>query len=108
LGEAPLVFISARQREGINELEDAIHQKIWDSRIDLTENIFITRMRHEEKLQKASEALEGVQRSLEDSLPLEFLAADLRSALDWLGEITGESFTDEVLDKIFSEFCIGK
>lgn len=108
LGGAPLVFISARQREGINELEDAIHQKIWDSRIDLTENIFITRMRHEEKLQKASEALEGAQRSLEDSLPLEFLAADLRSALDWLGEITGESFTDEVLDKIFSEFCIGK
>lgn len=108
MGGAPLVFISAKKREGIDELEAAIHQKIWDSGIDLTENVLITRMRHEEKLRKASEALEGVLFSMKDSLPLEFLAADLRSALDWLGEITGESFTDEVLDRIFSEFCIGK
>ncbi|MBI5186521.1 MAG: tRNA uridine-5-carboxymethylaminomethyl(34) synthesis GTPase MnmE [Nitrospinae bacterium] len=108
LGGAPLVLISAKNREGIYELEDAIHQKIWDSGIDLTENVLITRMRHEEKLRKASEALEGVLASMKDSLPLEFMAADLRSALDWLGEITGESFTDEVLDRIFSEFCIGK
>ncbi len=102
------VQISAKKKEGIDALEEAIYQTIWDSKTDLTENVLITRMRHEEKIQKAIGALRGVLRSLQESLPPEFVAADLRSALDWLGEITGESYSEEVLEKIFSEFCIGK
>ena len=102
------VLVSAQSKKGLDQLEEAIYQKIWNSGMDLTENVFITRMRHEEKLRKAGEALEGVLRSLENALPPEFVAGDLHSALDWLGEITGETHTEEVLDKIFSEFCVGK
>ena len=108
LPHSTTVQISAKKKEGIHGLEEAIYQTIWDSKMDMSENVLITRMRHEEKIQKAIGALRGVLRSLQDSLPPEFVAADLRSALDWLGEITGESYSDEVLEKIFSEFCIGK
>jgi len=105
---APVISISARTREGIKGLEDALYQKIWDTGIDLTENVLITRMRHEETLRKAGEALQGISHAVENSLPLEFIAADLRSALDILGEITGDNFTEDLLDQIFREFCIGK
>jgi tRNA modification GTPase len=68
----------------------------------------VTRLRHQDALVKAIEALDGAVGSVEARLSGEFVAMDLRAAIDALGEITGAVSTDDILDRIFREFCIGK
>ena len=72
------------------------------------EGIFITRERHRERLSKAHDSLSKAVDAIKQNLSSEFIAADLRLSLDSLGEITGETYTEDVLDRIFQEFCIGK
>jgi tRNA modification GTPase len=76
--------------------------------LEAREGVVITRLRHRQALERASEALHGATESVTGRLAPEFLADDLRAALDSLGEITGRVTTDDILDRIFSEFCIGK
>ena len=64
--------------------------------------------RHRDALRRADEHLAQAERTFEEGLPLDFAAIDLRAALDALGEITGETATADLLDRIFAEFCIGK
>ena len=68
----------------------------------------VTNARHYEALQKADEALQSVLRGLDVGITGDFLAMDIRRALAHLGEITGEVVVDDLLDNIFSNFCIGK
>jgi tRNA modification GTPase len=68
----------------------------------------VTRLRHQASLQKAEEALAKTLESIHAKLSGEFVAVDLRGAIDALGEITGAVSTDDILDRVFSEFCIGK
>ena len=71
-------------------------------------SVLVTSVRHQECLRQAAEHLRASLASLEEGLPLDFVSIDLRSAYDALGEITGDTASDDLLDKIFGEFCIGK
>ncbi len=102
-----LLFISAKTGEGIEELKKALDHLTGDSQL-ISENVIITNLRHYEALMKVTESLERVLSGLENKIPEDLIAIDVRQAIHYLGEITGEITTDEILGNIFKNFCIGK
>lgn len=103
-----MVWISVRTGAGLDTLRDALRTLLLRADFEPGEAAVVTRLRHRTNLIKACEALVAAAESVENRLSGEFVAMDLRAALDALGEITGAVTTDEILDRIFSEFCIGK
>jgi len=104
-----LHYISTATGDGIEALRDTIadlflHGKLTDNR-DLA---FLTDARHRDALEKAVDSLSRFRAALADGLSFELLAIDLRDALDALGQITGQTTPDDILDLIFDKFCIGK
>jgi tRNA modification GTPase len=108
LPQNKIMKISAKYGSGIEELKNAI----WaDTGADKEENagqVMITNMRHKLALEKALRNIESARENIAGGISPEFTAFDLREALDNLDEITGKKINDEILDKIFSGFCIGK
>ncbi len=101
------VFISAKNNTGIDELKTEILRKV-DLHNLHTDDVLVTNIRHLEALQKTNESLTQVLRGIDNPVTSDFLAMDIRQALHHLGEITGSVSTDDLLDNIFSKFCIGK
>ena len=102
-----IVFISAKENTGIEELKNELFLSVTDTNI-LTENIIITNSRHYEALQHVEGSLNDIRIGLENKVPGDLLALDIRRCLYYLGEITGEITNEDRLDYIFSKFCIGK
>ena len=102
-----LLFISAKTGKGIDELKKLLGKAVERERLN-SENVIITNIRHYEALLKVSESLQRVRSGLDSSLPEDLIAIDIRQAIHYLGEITGEITTDEILQNIFRNFCIGK
>jgi tRNA modification GTPase len=100
--------VSALQDIGFEELKASIAKRIQMSEIDLSCNAVITNLRHKLALDETLEKLYRVESGLLSESYPELIALDLKHALDCLGKITGETTSEEVLDIIFSEFCIGK
>jgi tRNA modification GTPase len=101
-----LMFISARQKTGLDELKNRLAGMV-NSKFR-ADSVIITNIRHYEALKKISSSLERVIHGLEQNIPSDLIAIDIRQAIHYLGEITGEITTDEVLGNIFDNFCIGK
>ena len=111
-GEAITLEISALTGEGLPALRSTLVSLVQD-RLDAaatgsSEALLVTNVRHEQALRRCADALENARRGLENALPSDLIAQDLREALHHLGTITGEITTDEVLGEIFGRFCIGK
>ena len=102
-----LLFISAREKSGLDQLLLKLGQVIEKESLS-SDNVIITNIRHYEALKNVSESLSRVENGLNDRIPEDFIAIDLRHAIHFLGEITGEITTDELLGNIFRNFCIGK
>ena len=103
--------ISALKGWGIEELKEKIASEVFFSKKGLDQSAFgglITNLRHKEALSKAVQSLSLAKESLLKNMSFEFVALDLRVALDSVGEIVGKVVTEDILNKIFSEFCIGK
>ena len=94
--------------QGIEELEQAIIESVRGGNLTVANLELAINQRQAAALTKAQIALEQVQETIHNRLPLDFWTIDLRSAIQALGEITGEGVTESVLDRIFSRFCIGK
>lgn len=93
---------------GIEELEDAIRLMFYEGDISIDSDMIINNIRHKKQLELANINIVSVLDDLRIGIPLDCLEVDLRSCWENLGEITGESLDEDILDKIFSEFCIGK
>ncbi len=104
---ADCIFISARANHNIEQLKDVLFAKAISGNIN-SEATIVTNARHYEALQKLSHALADVQRGLDDEVPGDLLALDIRQCLHYLGTITGQITNEDQLDFIFSKFCIGK
>jgi tRNA modification GTPase len=102
-----LLHVSAKEKQHIEELKQLIYQKTVKGQLSGDETM-ITNIRHLEALQKTEVALHRVLNGLEKQVTSDFLAMDIKQALHYLGEITGAVTTDDLLDNIFSKFCIGK
>ncbi|WP_256009764.1 tRNA uridine-5-carboxymethylaminomethyl(34) synthesis GTPase MnmE [Desertivirga xinjiangensis] len=100
-------YISAKHKEGIEELKEEILQKVNLHNIS-TDDVLVTNVRHVEALQRTQDSLERVLFGIDNPVTSDFLAMDIKQALYYLGEITGTVTTDDLLDNIFSKFCIGK
>ena len=111
LGNEELVAISAKLHTGIEELKDAVFALItgrtkgpgWDPGAAVVPNV-----RHKDALKKGLEACRRIERGLATGISPDLLAIDIQSGLDHLGDIVGETTTEDVLDMIFERFCIGK
>lgn len=106
--EIKIINISAKFGLGLEELKNTIVNLYGASENRTTGSIMIINLRHKLSLEKACKNIEAAQASITSGMSAEFAAFDLREALDNLDEITGKKINDEILDKIFSSFCIGK
>lgn len=101
------LFISASQKENLEGLKDKLKELV--SLEDFkTGNTVVTNLRHYESLIETDKALDQVLEGIDNQVTNDFVALDIRNSLHYLGEITGEITTDDLLDNIFSKFCIGK
>ena len=104
----PIVKTSVLTGEGLNELKKTMVSSVFENNIDLSASDVVFTMRQRVVLSRTLDILEQTSDSLNEGIGYELVAIDLRRALDTIGEITGEVLTDDILDRIFSEFCIGK
>lgn len=102
------IFISAKQEKNITELKKLILNRIKMNEKSLSEDIILTNKRQYNVLSRLQDVLEENLKSFKSNQGFEFIAVDLRLAIDTLSEITGEISTDDILNNIFSNFCIGK
>jgi len=102
-----LSLISAKNGHGIAELKKNLYETVVQG-INISEGVILSNARHYEALQATLKNLQAAQQGIEAKLSGELVASDIRSALNHLGEITGEVTTDDLLGNIFGKFCIGK
>jgi tRNA modification GTPase len=102
-----LLFISAKEKTGLEDLRLILSDVIVKEKLS-TDNVIITSIRHYEALLRVSESLGRVLAGLDDKIPEDLIAIDIRQAIHYLGEITGAITSDEILENIFKNFCIGK
>ncbi len=105
--EIPVFTVSAKQKTGLEPLKEFLVNLVETGDLAAGQTV-VTNVRHWEALRKALEAIEQVESGLDAGLSGDLLAVDLRDALNYLGEITGDITTDDLLDHIFGNFCIGK
>ena len=102
------ICISAKEKTGIYEFEEIIKKFVLDNNIDSNDEILITNMRHKEKISEAIESLKLVKESIDNNMPEDFLTIDLMNAYEMLGNIIGEEISEDLVNEIFSKFCMGK
>lgn len=103
-----IIRTSTKENTGIDEFENSIKDMFFEGKITVNDEIYITSKRHKEALLEAYDSMEMVKRSLEDDMPEDFYSIDLMSAYASLGKIIGEEVEDDLVNEIFSKFCMGK
>jgi len=103
-----VVTVSAKERTGLEALEKAIEDLVFGGVAWISESCCIVNVRHVESLTIAREQILSAIAALKDTLPIDCAVIDLRAALDSLGQITGETVSDELVREIFANFCLGK
>lgn len=108
INKEKIIEISAKTLEGIEDLENSIEEMFGISNINLENDIIITNVRHKNLIHTAVKEIKNAVLSIKNGLPVDMLSIDLQDALQNLGEITGESISEEVVKGIFQKFCVGK
>lgn len=108
LTSAPCIRVSAREGTHIRQLEEAVTAAVWEGEVGAGEHIILTNARHEQALKRSREGLARAARGATDGHYVEFIAADLRDALAALDEIVGKTPAEDIIGRIFQQFCIGK
>ncbi|MEE1342782.1 MAG: tRNA uridine-5-carboxymethylaminomethyl(34) synthesis GTPase MnmE [Lachnospiraceae bacterium] len=103
-----IVELSAKNRIGIDELYEKIKDLFFGGELNFNDEIYITNQRHKAAFMNASKSLELVKNSIENEMPEDFYSIDLMNAYEELGYILGESLEDDLVNEIFSKFCMGK
>ena len=104
-----VVKISAMKNIGINEMEDFVYKYIVGEEVENSANeCILNNIRHKTALEKTKQAIENMFETINNGLPLDLISVDLKEALDSLSEITGEITSEDILDHIFNNFCVGK
>ena len=107
-GDAPVIEVSATEERGISELGDLIKDMFLKGDISFNEEIYITSARQKDALCRAVESMKKVIESIDNGMPEDFYSIDLMDAYEALGSITGEEVGDDLINEIFSRFCMGK
>ena len=103
-----MIAISAKEQTGIEELEETIREMFFTGEVTFNDEVYITNIRHKTALQEARNSLNLVLQSILDGMPEDFYSIDLMNAYEELGSIVGEAVEDDLVNEIFSKFCMGK
>ncbi len=103
-----IIEFSAKQQSGLEELEETIKNMFFEGNLAFNNEIYITNVRHKTALKDTKKALEKVLESIEMGMPEDFYSIDLMDAYELLGSITGETIGEDLVNEIFSKFCMGK
>lgn len=104
----PILMISAKTEEGMENLESTLQQMFLEGKISFNDEVYITNARHKECLDNSIKSIEKVLESIEAGLPEDFYTIDLMDAYSSLGLILGEAVEEDLVNRIFSKFCMGK
>lgn len=103
-----IIEISAKNEKGIDKLENSIQAMFFQGELNFNEEIYITNIRHKHALEEARDSLRQVRKTIEMGMPEDFYTIDLMNAYEALGSIIGEAVEEDLIQTIFSEFCMGK
>lgn len=106
--DSKVISVSAKDNTGLDELSDAIVELFASGEIDYNDEVYVSGERNKEALEETLESLKLVKKSITEGLPEDFYTIDLMNAYEQLGKITGESVEDDLVNEIFSKFCMGK
>lgn len=107
-GESRVIHTSLLEGIGLEEVEDQLEAMVYTGGKKAKDTLMVTNVRHRDALERALKSLkEGIQ-AIEQQLPMDFIEVDFKNAWSYLGEITGDSLSEDLIDHIFSNFCIGK
>lgn len=106
--DKPVISISAKQNTGIQILENTIEEMFFSGKISFNDEVYITNIRHKNALAESSGSLQMVLDSIESGMPEDFFTIDMMNAYEELGTIIGESVGEDLVNEIFSKFCMGK
>ena len=105
---SPVIPVSVVEETGISQLEDEIKRMFFHGELSFNDEVYITNARHKAALEEAKESLKLVKGSIEMGMPEDFFSIDLMNAYESLGRIVGESVGEDLVNEIFSKFCVGK
>ena len=108
LSNSYLIPVSIAREEGIEQLKEAILDQVFDGKVYQKNSLTVTNERHTSLLKTALSYLNDVKKLIDLKEPLEIIEIDIESGYSVLGEIIGETVTDDVLNEVFSRFCLGK
>ena len=106
--DSKVISVSAKDNTGLDELSETIVKLFASGEIDYNDEVYVSGERNKEALEETLESLKLVKKSINEGLPEDFYTIDLMNAYEQLGKITGESVEDDLVNEIFSKFCMGK
>ncbi len=104
----PLIMTSAKEETGIDLLEKAIADLFFSGRVQQDDLTYVSNARHIQLLRQAEQAIDDAVNGIEDRMPVDMVQIDIKKAWELLGEVIGESVGEDLIDQIFSQFCLGK
>ena len=104
----PVISVSAREETGIEEFADLLEKMFLEGRVSFNDEVYLTNARQKNAMEEAKRSFERVKESIEAGMPEDFFSIDLMAAYDSLGQILGESVGEDLVNEIFSKFCMGK
>jgi tRNA modification GTPase len=107
-GQDNVIKMSVRERIGIDTLEERTKGLIFQGKLSINKNSMVTSIRHKNLLDRALESIDRALSSIEDEIPIDLISVDIREAWSCLGAITGDTVEEDIMNEIFSKFCIGK
>ncbi len=103
-----IVDISAKDEIGIEQLKNTLKEMFYEGEVSFNDEVYITNIRQKTHIQEASNSLKMVLNSIEQQMPEDFFTIDLMNAYEELGMVIGEALEDDLVEQIFSKFCMGK
>ncbi|SIS54591.1 tRNA uridine-5-carboxymethylaminomethyl(34) synthesis GTPase MnmE [Salimicrobium flavidum] len=107
-GDNPVISTSLIHEEGIDQLEDAISSTFFEGELDSGDMTYVSNVRHVQLLKQAKQALEDAREGMEMGVPIDVVQIDVTRTWELLGEITGDTVGESLIDELFSQFCLGK
>lgn len=108
VGSKKIIKTSIMNESGLEEIEDTILEMVYGGKLKSDDNSMVTNVRHIDTLEKAHKSISDALDAVKQGLAYDFIEVDMKNCYDYLGEIIGETVEDDLIDKIFSNFCLGK
>ena len=105
---ASVIETSLKDRFGVEKVEEEIVNMVYSGSVRQNDSLMVTNVRHKNLLEQAKSSLADAQSMTAAREAMDFIEVDLKSAYDSLGEITGETVSDDIINEVFSRFCLGK